>query len=179
MIDAADLERACQHTWYAFLIRRVWYAATSIPGHPNNTYLHRFIDSTPPGLEVDHRNGDGLDNRRDNLRRATHAQNLANQQLSAANTSGYKGVVYLKRDRHWAAQTKHHGTPVRLGVYEDKEIAAYAYDLGMITLHGEFARLNLIKPGDDLAAIRALVDRRRLQPHRFAFGWRNPRARAA
>lgn len=105
-------------------------------------YLHRLIMGEPEGLEVDHRNGDGLDNRRQNLRVATHAQNLANQRLSAANTSGFKGVSFdrTRPNKPWAAYIKHGGRKLFLGRHETREAAAAAYDAKARELFGEFAR---------------------------------------
>lgn len=144
LVDAEDWGLVFEFRWHAFLIHRSWYAAAgNIKGHPKRQYLHRLIMGNPAGLEVDHINGDGLDCRRENLRVARHGQNLANQRLSNANTSGYAGVTWDACKGVWVAQTKHQGKNVYLGSFKSKEEAARARDAGMHALHGEYARLNL------------------------------------
>lgn len=99
--------------------------------------MHTFLTGWPI---TDHINGDGLDNRRANLRQATPAQNSQNRGRQANNTSGYKGVS--RRSNGWGAaihaNRKKHG----LGTFPTKEEAARAYDAAARKLHGEFARLN-------------------------------------
>lgn len=81
--------------------------------------LHRFIANAGPGDSVDHVNGDGLDNRRANLRKLTHAQNHQNRQgLQANNTSGYRGVTWDKIHNRWAAHCKVDGKMRTVG-YSD------------------------------------------------------------
>lgn len=141
MIDQEDHARVSGYQWSSFRINRVWYAATEVKDG-GRLYLHRFLLNAVTGSEVDHRNGDGLDCRKSNLRTATHQQNLANQQLSVANRSGYKGVSRSLRGDKWVAQTKLKGRHVSFGYFRNIEDAARAYDAGMAALHGEFARLN-------------------------------------
>jgi hypothetical protein len=92
---------------------------------------------------TDHINGDGLDNRRTNLRQATPTQNNANCGIRGHNTSGYKGVS-LRPDRgnRWRATIRIHGLQYFLGLFDDVEDAARAYDAAALELFGDFARLN-------------------------------------
>jgi len=141
LVDADDYPRVREHRWHASRIHRTVYASSVIKN--KNTYLHRFIlDVTDQHAEIDHRDGDGLNNTRCNLRLARHSQNLANQRLSVANTSGYKGVVWLKVGRKWRAQTKHRGKFIDIGQFSTAVEAAHAYDAFMSNLHGDFAALN-------------------------------------
>lgn len=94
------------------------------------------------GHSVDHKNGDGLDNQRGNLRPASIAENNRNTRISKANTSGYKGVSWNKRDRRWQAHIRHNGKQLALGYYHSPVEAARAYDAAAVTYHGEFARIN-------------------------------------
>ncbi len=91
-------------------------------------------------MEVDHRNGNGLDNRRFNLREATHAQNMRNQKLNRNNKSGFKGVSYKRSHRKWRACISMHGKTIELGYHDTPEIAYTAYCAGATKYHGEFAR---------------------------------------
>jgi hypothetical protein len=140
IVDEADYERVViAGNWYAQPHRLTAYAARNVPvGNDRKTLmLHRFITGWPL---VDHRNGDGLDNRRENLRPATNAQNGANQRASSRNTSGYKGVI---RHRHrWAAQIVPGGRRFWLGTFDTPEAAARAYDAAALDHFGDFARLN-------------------------------------
>jgi hypothetical protein len=104
--------------------------------------LHRFLLDAPPGVEVDHENGNGLDNRYLNLRLATTAQNQWNQGLQASNTSGYKGVSYVKGRCKWLAMIRINGRNTTLGRFAIAEEAAAAYDAAALQHRGEFARTN-------------------------------------
>ena len=97
---------------------------------------------TPKGMATDHINGDGLDNRKQNLRICTHAENLRNRRLGKNNTSGYKGVSWHKLHKLWYAHISHNKKLMSLGYFKDKEEAAKAYDRKAIELFGEFAKLN-------------------------------------
>ncbi len=101
--------------------------------------MHNFITGW---RFVDHINGDGLDNRRANLRPATHASNNRNRGGTRLNTSGYKGVTWHKRGRKWMAQIHHKGKHYHLGLFTDLTEAALAYDVAAADMFGEFAWLN-------------------------------------
>lgn len=154
LVDLQDVVFLEGRVWKAYqLSKGCWY----VQGN-GGTYLHRFLLSAPDGVEVDHKNGDGLDNRRDNLRQAAHQQNLFNQQLSRANTSGFKGVSRSKNPDVWAARIKHNGVSISLGFFSSRETAAYAYDLAALDLFGSFARFNLLRlDEEDLTALRDRV----------------------
>lgn len=102
--------------------------------------MHRVILDTPPGYETDHVNGNGLDNRKDNLRVATHSQNKWNTDKPADNTSGYKGVSWDKRKEKWQAQVRFNNKYIHLGRFKKKLEAAIAYNKAAIKYHGEFFR---------------------------------------
>lgn len=104
--------------------------------------LHRYILNAPPELEVDHINGDGLDNRKSNLRLCTSSQNNQNASRRTDNTSGYKGVNWFKPRQRWVARIQVDGKRIGLGSFKDKEMANVAYNQACIKYHQEFAKPN-------------------------------------
>jgi len=115
-----------------------WYAARS--EGKNQIHMHREIINAPADLQVDHINGNGLDNRRENLRLCTNAENARNRRLSKNNTTGYKGVD-LDANRY-RAQIRVGQKFVYLGRFDDPIEAAKAYDAAAREHYGEFARTN-------------------------------------
>ena len=107
----------------------------------DKVFLHRILLGFP-AEESDHVNGDGLDNRRCNLRAATHSQNNCNKPAQSRNTSGYKGVSQRKDTGRWDARVTMQGRQVCLGSFDTPEKAAEAYDKAALELQGEFARPN-------------------------------------
>jgi hypothetical protein len=105
-------------------------------------YLHRLLLEPPKGLEVDHINGNPLDNRRENLRLATRAQNNYNQVSGRKNTSGFKGVCWDKKRGMWKAQIRANGINYNIGHYHTPEEAHEAYKLKAVELHGEYANFS-------------------------------------
>jgi hypothetical protein len=105
-------------------------------------YLHREVMRALDDQEVDHRDGDTLDCRKQNLRLADRASNAANSRLGRKNnTTGFKGVS-AHRSGRWRAYIVKGARQISLGVYDTKEEAARAYDAAASDLFGEFARLN-------------------------------------
>ncbi len=145
-IDAADVALVDGWNWHASVRLDTVYAgrSTRIGGRPNGKskaiYLHRFLMDAPDGLEVDHISGDGLDNRRDNLRLATHTQNAQNQRRRRDNTVGFKGVWRCVSGLKWRAMIQEGGTRKHLGYFTTPEAAHAAYTEAANRLWGEFAR---------------------------------------
>jgi hypothetical protein len=94
-----------------------------------------------PELDIDHINGDGLDNRPENLREATKSQNLQNRGKPSQNTTGWKGVYFDKSRRLWCAEITCNNVKHYLGRFEELEMAGYAYISAALKFHGEFARV--------------------------------------
>lgn len=106
--------------------------------------LHRFIMSAPHGMSVDHINGDGLDNRRCNLRICTHSQNHMNSKSRNGSSSKYKGVTWLKKENKWWARIKVDGVYLSLGKFVCEEDAGLAYNVAAEKHYGQFSRSNLV-----------------------------------
>jgi len=107
--------------------------------------MHRLILNPPAGITIDHINGNGLDNRRENLRLAGRGQNQCNRGKQSNNTSGFKGVTWHKNLNKWEAGISISGKRYHVGFYKTPEAAARAYDDAAKKYHGEFARLNFPK----------------------------------
>lgn len=145
LVDNADFEILNKHLWYAVAARsgRTFYANRDTPGENRKTMpMHRVILGATHGTEIDHKNGDGLDNRRENLRFCTHSQNTRNKCISKNNSCGLKGVWWDTQRCLWATQITLDGVRHCLGRFATAEDAARAYDAAAIRLHGEYARTN-------------------------------------
>jgi hypothetical protein len=99
---------------------------------------HRLLTNCPKGLQVDHINGNRLDNRRENLRIVTSQQNNMNRSIGKNNTSGYKGVTYKTRDKKFAAQIKLNGKIKSLGHFHTAIEANQVYQAKALELFGEY-----------------------------------------
>lgn len=130
---------------YAFLMQWKWrmttlgYAVRTIPKTSKVIWMHRVVNKTPDGFETDHINENRLDNRRSNLRTATHAQNTYNR-LDKRNTSGHKGITWHKKGSKWLVQIRHKGQQHYLGLYSDFDEASKAYEKAAREYHGIFAK---------------------------------------
>jgi hypothetical protein len=143
IVDDEDYESLSAYRWYA---KRTGgrapkdYACRSMGGPRGpRVLMHRTIINAPAGMDVDHINGDALDNRRCNLRVATRSQNLQNRPKQKNNSSGYKGVSKYRTGR-WMASIRVNGTCKYLGYHSTPEAAHAAYCAAAKELHGEFAR---------------------------------------
>lgn len=132
--------------WTANFDGRNWYAVRSehhtIDGKRRSftVRMHQAVMPLPYGWIHDHRNGDGLDNRKSNLRPATISNNNANQRPRKLTSSKYKGVS--KAPGGWRSAISVDGTFHYLGLFADEASAAEAYDDAAVRLRGEFARTN-------------------------------------
>ncbi len=135
-IDFIDLPRLLNRKWIACKNRNHYYIKES---GGTNQWLHRLLLKAPNGKIVDHKNGDGLDNRRENIRLTTHAGNMRNAR-SYCGTSKFKGVSKFRNK--WKAQIHEGKRAIYLGLFEIEEDAAKAYDTAAVLLYGDEAYLN-------------------------------------
>ena len=147
IVSNVDFKWLNQWKWYAsksssglfYAVRR-----TSRRDSPRTMiHMHREVAKRAgkniEGEHVDHRNQDSLDNRRGNLRPATHQQNLANRGPQRNNKSGYKGVSWCNRDSKWLAQIKVNQRQMNLGRFDLAEDAAAAYRKAARKHFGQFS----------------------------------------
>ena len=116
------------------------YARGRISG--KQKYLHVFLMQPPPGMLVDHVDGNGLNCVDENMRICNDAENAMNRKISGNNSIGYKGVVVRDRKRPFRAKIVFNSKVINIGCFNDPEAAARAYDAKARELFGEFARLN-------------------------------------
>ncbi|MGG1598512.1 AP2 domain-containing protein [Paenibacillus naphthalenovorans] len=143
LVDDEDFDLVSEFTWQAVQIHKVWYAITTVyrDGKSQTLYMHRLIMNPKPGQEVDHKNRNGLDNRRSvNLRIVDHATNQHNQRSKGL--SRYKGVNWRKDRGKWRAEIRKGKIRLFLGHFSDEVDAAKAYDAAARELYGEFASTN-------------------------------------
>lgn len=139
LIDEEDWERINSYKWRIKSSSNTEYAQT---GDSKSVFLHRFIMSPPNNKEIDHINGNGLDNRKKNLRICTRSQNIINRKFD--NKTGYRGVKWYKPYKKWTAVITKNYKSYNLGYFLNKEDAAHAYNKAAIKYHGNFAQLNKI-----------------------------------
>lgn len=186
LIDESDSGLVGQYRWNAQEWRKGGrlvagpYATTSLSrrdhgGKAPTLLMHVLIMGQP---YIDHINGNGLDNRRSNLRPATAAQNAANRRMEQSGLSSYKGVALVRASGRWIAHIGHEGKQSHLGVFASELSAAYAYDLAAREAFGEFAHTNFDTepPQEVLDAWRVEEDRRPRASSGFKGVYRDRRA---
>lgn len=145
LVDDEDAESVRAHRWHArkpsMKLRKIYICRTQRDDQKKvrAIYLHRFLMKPRPDQQVDHKDGDSLDNTRANLRVCTRAQNLANRQRPRSR-SGFIGVT--AHGRTYRAAMGSGAARRYLGSFEDPIDAARAYDAEAVRVHGEFAQLN-------------------------------------
>lgn len=142
IVDEEDFERVNQYMWHVKRDKNNYYAVRSSSPTKNieSISLHNFIKNDR-GM-VDHINGNGLDDRKINLRFCTNMENLQNSKPMRGKSSKYKGVSLFTRYGKFAAQIRVNGVPMVIGYYDDETDAARAYDNKAKDVFKEFARLN-------------------------------------
>lgn len=144
IIDLQDYDRISRFRWYVSFNGKRRYAERReySEGLSRRISMHRELLNAPKGMDVDHINWDGLDNRRSNLRLATRSQNMANQPRQTRGSSQFKGVYFDRCYGKWKAMICVHRKKIHLGRFDVEELAAKAYDRAAITFFGEFSYVN-------------------------------------
>jgi len=146
IIDDEDYELVSGYKWYPSKRRgnSATYATANSKKPRTTISMHTLIMGKIKGLQVDHINHDGLDNRRCNLRMVTSAQNSYNRGPDSNSTSCYKGVSWHKSRSRWVACVKCFKKNFHIGYFTAEQEAALAYNKKAIELFGKFAYLNII-----------------------------------
>ena len=141
LVDDEDYDWLSQWKWCASQSRGRFYAVRKSEDNACIIMMHRVLCDSEE--LVDHKDGDSLNNQKDNLRPCTNQQNLQNRGRTKSNTSGYKGVSWNPKNKNWNAQITVSGRKIHLGTFGDKAHAAKAYDEAAEKYHGDFAKKNL------------------------------------
>ena len=146
-IDDDDFDLVKGFTWSVIKSPCTNYAISRDKGgrkvKKTHYYMHRVIMNAPKGTEVDHVDGNGLNNHRNNLRICSRAQNQHNRQKTRRQTSSeYKGVSWNKKDARWRAAIVLNSKQIHIGSFSTEHDAAIAYNNTAIRLFGGFAKIN-------------------------------------
>lgn len=146
LVDDEDFDRINQYKWCAYYSpnTRSFY---SMRGYNNrNFYMHRFIINAQNGENVDHKNHNTLDNRKENLRLCNNTTNQQNKRKTFNNkTIKYKGVHFNKYNNKWRVRISLNNKLIHLGYFNTEEIAALAYNEKAKELFGDFCYMNEVK----------------------------------
>jgi len=141
LVDDEDFEFLSQWKWYLKNFDNHFYAARSV----DDKRMHRIIlNITDSKIFVDHKDGNGLNNQRNNIRAATISQNGANRVKRNNSSSRYLGVYWVKKTKLWRVGISKNGVLQNVGCFKDEKDAAIAYNNKAKELHGEFANLNQV-----------------------------------
>lgn len=169
-IDDEDYPKLGGYSWKVLKTHKSIYASRTktITEDGRKTYktilLHRVILGIEDGtIKIDHKDGNGLNNQKSNLRVATDSQNQWNRGKDVdAVTSSKRGVYWNRQRGKWQAQIGYNNRVIYIGRFSTEEEAAAAYDKAAITIHGEFASINQLKPDSyEPPNIEALVQAQR------------------
>jgi hypothetical protein len=160
ILESGDYYRLKHFRWWLYGNGSNFYAARSMITKGMKTkivFMHRQIMNEPVGLVVDHRNCTSLDNRKSNLRFATHAENICNRRKQKNTSSRFIGVYFDRQRNKWVGRITHNRKKIWLGRFDSEIEAARAYDEGARKYHGEFARLNFPPESEESRAIFARI----------------------
>ncbi len=150
LVDDSDATALTQFHWYAARTHHIFYAVrkSQVNGKQRTIQMHRELLRLSFGdkRQADHRDGDGLNNQRSNLRICSRTENTRNQcNQRRAKGSQYKGVCWRTAHRLWQARIMVNGKAHSLGYFPSETAAALAYNAAATRFFGEFARPNLVE----------------------------------
>jgi len=144
LVDDSDFIELNRFKWYTQRRGKNFYAirnSLTLNGKRKTVRMHiEIMGETPKGVEIDHIDGNGLNNQRKNLRFCSKAQNAMNVGLRLDNRSGFKGVSWDKVTKKWKTQISIDKIQRYLGVFDTKEEAYEAYCVACLKFHGDFAK---------------------------------------
>lgn len=146
IVDDDDFELIKKYKWCAVKSCNTYYAMRIDCTNKKRRFIsmHRLIMDANSGVYVDHVNGSGLDNRKENLRVCNNSENCRNQRVRINNSSGYKGVDWHKNLYKWRTRIMIDGKYTHLGLFSCIIKAAKCYNEAAIKHYGKFAKLNKI-----------------------------------
>ena len=143
-VDDENFDDLIKHKWYALKVHKTWYAARNgkmVAGVRSPfVYMHNAVLGHQG--RTDHRDGDGLNNQRHNLRPATVTENAQNSRKHDGCASAFKGVSWNPARRKWQVTIRVNKKSRYCGLFTSEEDAAKAYDAAATLHFGEFAKIN-------------------------------------
>ena len=139
LVDDEDYSRISVFKWRAYKNRNTWYARRS---NGKSAYISMHHAVIEKNVRTDHKNGNGLDNRKLNLREATRSQNTANRKHYK---NKYHGIDFHKKSGGWRARVCKDQKSYYIGAFKTQQEAFIAYNKKAIELFGEFASLNALE----------------------------------
>lgn len=145
-VDDEDFDYLNQWKWHVVKSDKNEYASRQIRVCKNrqiSVKMHRnILNLTDSKLVVDHKDNNGLNNQKSNIRICSNDENIRNRRKKKDSASQYLGVYYHKRIKKWQTSIQHNNVKIHLGYFENENDAAKCYDENALKYHGEFANLN-------------------------------------
>ena len=150
LVDDSDFKMLSRYSWCILQQKHTSYAVAGIKRNDKWTMIrmHRLLMNEPKGLQVDHIDGNGLNNQRSNIRLCTNTQNLYNKKVHKNCKSGFKGVRWHDEAKKWQTRVTIDGKQKSIGYFFCLVKAAKVYDNAAREYYGKFARLNFPKDGE-------------------------------
>lgn len=138
IVSIQDYETIRNYKWCAAKRANTHYAVARDRKTKKNVLMHRILLNAKPDEQVDHRDGDGLNNQRNNIRKCSIFDNMQHTKFRKNNTSGHRGVQYRSDRGVWSARIMAKRRYISLGCFAKKEAAVMAYFDAAKKYHGEF-----------------------------------------